>query len=228
MIPDPVVSTHAFSTSTAAWQDVVPDAAMSTYVKQEPGINTTPPTKRVAVCKRRNTRTQSKRRSSGQGGQKGVVNALAKLQKHRRVTDAPRKQVAALTGMKLTSFNVLLSHMKKKGLVECRTSDTVRLTQEGKDMANVDDDTTPLPDTAAVHDDIKRNVLSGTKMLEIFDYLADGKVHKKADVMQAIGYTNKNSFSVLMSNTKSKTGVLEYPDNQSVRLTDMCFPFGRP
>ena len=117
--------------------------------------------------------------------------------------------------------------MKKKGLVECPSGDTVRLTEKGKDMSDVDD-SIPLPTTAAVHEDIKRNVLRGRKMTEIFDYLADGKTRKKSDLMKVIQYTNKNSFSVLMSQMKCSTGVLEYPDQHSVRLTDMCFPYGRP
>jgi len=210
-------------------------------IKQEPGIKnvsieqeaTEPqePSTKKTVIKAKSTvvvkRSSVPSGRGGKGGQKGVLNTLAKLQKHQQVTDAPRKQVATLTGMKITSLNVLLCHMKKKGLVECPSGDTVRLTESGKNMSDVDD-STPLPTTAAVHDDIKKNVLKGGRMLEIFDHLSDGKTHKKAHLMNAIRYTNKNSFSVLMSQMKSSTGVLEYPDQQSVRLTDMCFPFGRP
>ena len=85
-------------------------------------------------------------------------------------------------------------------------------------MADVDD-ATPLPDTDSVHDDIKQNVLKGSKMLEIFDLLADGKVHKKADVMDHIGYTNKNSFSALMSNTKKEQQTIK---NDSKKQQNSC------
>jgi hypothetical protein len=162
------------------------------------------------------------------GGPQGVVNALARFRQRQGLEDVPRKQVAVQVGMKPTSLQVLISNMKKNGLVECRNSETVRLTDQGLAMSNVEDAPAPV-DTETVHEDIKTNVLKGkSRMVQIFDFLADGKVHKKADVMDAIGYTNKASFNVLMSQTKS-TGILEYPDKDTVRLTtDMCFPLGRP
>jgi len=168
-------------------------------------------------------RGNGKKQKGGEmGGSAKVLAVLASLRRKAGIVDAPRKQVAAMAQIKPTTLAVVISKMKQQDLIEYPSKDTVRITEKGLAMAPTTADSSSTfefaADNSSVHDDIKKNYLkNGATKVRLFDALADGASHDKNEIMKAIGYENKASFAVLLSNIK-KLGIVEYPDRQSVRL----------
>jgi len=137
--------------------------------------------------------------------------------------DVSRKQVAPLSGVKSNTFPVTLSGMKKKGWIEY-DKDSIRLTEEGRARANPVSEL-PAMDNASAQQEIKNRFKIGGKAEILFDALTDGEVHDRASVVDGLGYKSKNASSVMLSGLK-KNGIIEI-DKTTIRLTDICFPFGR-
>lgn len=137
------------------------------------------------------------------------------------------KEVAKLAQVSMSTFTPMVSRMiTKKGLLERGSpKGTIKLSKKGLDLASTLVDPSRLVTTnAQVHEQI-RDSLNG-KPLEIFNLLADGKEHRKEDIMKAIKCTNKSTFAPLMSRTLAKEGYVEYPTSKTVRLKQSkCFPF---
>ena len=147
---------------------------------------------------------------------------------------APNKRVATMANIPSTTFPSLICRMIKKGLIERTssggggddggaTTSSIKITELG--MEQVDPIDIPTSNEEAQQKIIEK--LKGTKPRRIFDYLLDGKPHRKVDIMVAVDCTNPSTFAPMMSRELKKHGYIEYPEKGRVQLTDVCFPFGR-
>ena len=134
---------------------------------------------------------------------------------------APRKQVLAMSGVKANTFQVTLSGMKKKGLATF-DKDFIYMTTQGRAQANVADF---AMDNGSVQEQLKKRFKIGGKAAALFDLLTDGLVHDRSSLLDGLGI-KKNTGAVMLSNLK-KNGVIGF-DKDTIKMTDMCFPFGRP
>ena len=138
--------------------------------------------------------------------------------------EAPKERVAVMAKISDATFPSMVSRMVKKGLIKYgEYPGTLVLTEEGMALAEPSDDI--ATSNEEVHEGIKKD-LKG-KPRQIFEILADGKVHNKEDIMKQINCTNKATFAPLLSRELKKKGLIQYPSKGTVQLSDMCFPFGR-
>jgi Mn-dependent DtxR family transcriptional regulator len=159
----------------------------------------------------------------GFGGPQKILDFLLFMETSTGNPNVTRKQVAAMSGVKTNTFTVTISCMKKKGLIEYG-KEFMRLTEEGRAKAN------PVAgvsmDNGSTQDDIKQKFKIGGKAAALFEILKDGKVHDRETVIGELGFGSKASAAVMLCNLK-KNGVIDY-DKSTIKLTDMCFPLGRP
>lgn len=162
--------------------------------------------------------------SKGPGGVQNILNFALFFEKTSGGScNVPRKRLLTMSGVKANTFPVTLCNMKKKGLIEYN-KDTVQLTKAGRAKA---EPVTNLPtDNASAQKDIKIRFKISGKPAVLFDQLVDGRTHKREIVVGGLGFKSKNSAAVMLSNLK-KNGIIEY-DKTTIKLTDICFPFGRP
>jgi len=98
------------------------------------------------------------------------------------------------------------------------------LTDDGRAKANIS--TNLITDNASAQEDIKERFKIGGKSAELFEMLRDGRVHDREYTLGSLGHKSKNSASVMLSTLK-KYGVIEF-DRTTIKMTDICFPYGRP
>ena len=128
-----------------------------------------------------------------------------------------------MTDISKSTFPSLLCRMVKKGLIAYGSeSGTLMITDKGLEMADVQD----IPQSNEEAQEGHKQKLKG-KARRIFEILADGKVHSKEKIMEAIGCQNPATFKPLLSRELKKHGYIEYPSKGTVQLSDLCFPFGR-
>ena len=190
-------------------------------------VNQTNEPKTTPKKKKKQQRTAKVSPAGAAGGVSAgrrILSCALRLEMTSGIQDAPRKQIAAMTGVKTNTFPVVLSGLKKKELIEYPDKDTIRLTAKGKAQADLAD--APAADNESVQADLKKQFLGGGKAAQMFDILVDGRVHDRLAVASTVGITNKATLAVTLSNMK-KNGIIEY-DRTTVQLTDKCFPFGRP
>ena len=137
----------------------------------------------------------------------------------------PRDRLTQGTGLAAKTVVNNLTKLKKQGLIEYPDAQSLRLTTpKGVQAAG---SLAQAPATNAErHERLKKN-LKG-KQIALFDLLADGGARDRDDVARALGYENKRTKA--FENVKGKLsgqGLLSYPDNQTMQLADLCFPFGR-
>ena len=153
-------------------------------------------------------------------------------------SDTPEKEfVRAVADVKKVTFYPTISRMKKpKGLIQYTLHQkTMKLTDKGRDeaakLALKDDQLTLKDDLVTTneqhHVNIKKKLSPGLAR-NAFEYLSDGREYNKMDVMGAIKCTNRNTFGHLLSKMLKKPGYIEYRGEKNMRLTNLCFPFGRP
>jgi predicted transcriptional regulator len=172
----------------------------------------------------------SSKKKQPSGGVHKVLAAIYELKvTHGFDEGAPNKRVASMANIPSTTFPSLICRMIKRGLIERggdgdggRTA-TIKITELG--MEQVDPIDIPTSNEEA-QQKIKEK-LKGNKPRRIFEYLSDGKPHKKVDIMVAVDCTNPCTFAPMMSRELKKHGYIEYPEKGMVQLTDVCFPFGR-
>jgi predicted transcriptional regulator len=136
----------------------------------------------------------------------------------------PRSRLTMGTGLATKTVINNLAKLKQKGLIEYPDPKTIKLTQEGVNAVGT---LANLPKTNADrHECIKKN-LKG-KHINLFDLLLDGNIHDKNAIANALGYDSQKTkgFVNLIGAMRSQ-GLVEYPDKQTVKLSDICFPFGR-
>jgi len=129
--------------------------------------------------------------------------------------------MALITNKK--SFNTTILNIKKKYRRVEYDKTSIWLTQEGKDY--VGPDTIALPqNNDAMQDNIRTEMIKGTKPRQIFDLMLDGGWHSKAELAAAMNVPNNKCLGTYVSSL-SKIIVRA---NGKIRLSDMAFPFGRP
>jgi hypothetical protein len=204
--------------------------------RQQPTMTKTPATnmstKPMPAAKNRKT---AKRVVSGASGGSNKpsgtqrildVTLSYEMRSKERLVDVPRKYVVSLSGLKPSTFPVTISGLKKKGLIEYDAK-TIRLTELGRSLAKYDmNETVALDNTATLAEIKKKHKLQGGMGGRLFDLLQDGRVWDRAVAAKDIGCENKGTLAVMLSNLK-KNGIIDY-DRHTIKLTDMCFPCGRP
>ena len=157
-----------------------------------------------------------------------IYNALAEM--HALGIPTPQRHHVALlagyTNVRSTGFAKALGAVKKRELIVFPSGSTVALSPTGIEA---------LPSTIGQpknNDEMKMRlvgVIKSPKAGEVYDCLFDGKVHRRSELAAAVGYTNIKStgFAKVLSKLGG-LGVLHYPDSQTVQLTDIAFPYGRP
>lgn len=160
-----------------------------------------------------------------------IIQSIAEL-RALGSTSPPRIEVAMFAGYGNSAskgFTNPLSQLKSEGLIEYPNSKTVALTTKGIESEEAKC-ISPPKDNFEVHSRIK--TLLKPKQVEIFDKLADGRVHERHVLADSVGYKNMASKGFANSIGKmSSLGILHYPTDSNdkrkklVQLTDMCFPF---
>eukprot|EP00977_Amphora_coffeiformis_P011845 scaffold2904_cov173-Amphora_coffeaeformis.AAC.6 len=195
--------------------------------------------KSVDTKKKNSPATKHSSRSSRNGAsakrKSPILSCIANL--HRTgLKVVPRAQVVALSGYTKDSLRVTLCKLRKQGYVDWDDAQTVRLTDAGWDKAAEEGNghaTAVLMTNEASQLKLKETykLTSGVKG-QLFDLLLDGKAHRVSDLMKKLHCTNTDSFRVFVSALTSKNLAERIPDTTSgdkmLRLTDICFPFGRP
>jgi Mn-dependent DtxR family transcriptional regulator len=128
---------------------------------------------------------------------------------------------------KTSAFQMAITRLRKKGLLEVNADGLLVLTDSGADLAGnagIDD----LPATNEEQHERMKESLS-PKQKQLFQQLKDGQPHPREGLSSTLGYDSpkKSAFTMLLTRTK-KLGYIEYVGNDSVQLTDMAFPLGRP
>ena len=90
-------------------------------------------------------------------GPKRILSCLALLRRNQKIVNASRKQVAVLADVKEKSLSCLLSGLKKQGLVEYPSKETVKITDAGITNIMNDED----PNLKAVHRPTSAKVVAG-------------------------------------------------------------------
>ena len=198
------------------------------------------PLRNPAVPKRRriagSTGVGVGRSGRGNGGESvraRIIGSMAELRALGK-PNPPRIEVALFAGYSNAAskgFSNPLSSLKTEGIVSYPDKKSVSLTSNGLNTLEAKT-VVPPKDNGEVQARLK--ALLRPKQVEIFDFLADGKAHLRANVAAAVGYTNPASKGYVNSVGKmSSLGIVCYPiDNANpkrkwVQLTDMCFPFSK-
>lgn len=106
-----------------------------------------------------------------------------------RITSPPKIQVALMSNysnIKSAGFARAVSRLKQQNLI-CCGSGTMSLTTNGKEGM------TMMPNPPTDNEDVHRRfkTLLTPTCASMFDLLADGRAHKKSDLMMALNYTNE-------------------------------------
>ena len=118
------------------------------------------------------------------------------------------------------SLNNLLPNLERKGLISRPSSSTVAITPVGLQRPETKSMKAPV-NNIEHHKNIKSNL--NQKQIEIFDVLADGKVHIRREVASQLGHpSHKGHFQNLLSGMKT-LGLVSYPSSKEMELTEMCF-----
>mmetsp|Transcript_20466 Transcript_20466/g.44326 ORF Transcript_20466/g.44326 Transcript_20466/m.44326 type:complete len:187 (-) Transcript_20466:41-601(-) len=171
------------------------------------------------------TKVKTSSPKMGQGGPQKILDFALFFETELGNPRVPRKRMAAVSGVKPNTFPVTISNMKKKGLI-VYDKEAIWLTQQGRSKAQVGTMTEASMDNGQTQQELKQKFKIGGKAAVLFDILKDGRDHDRQATIGQLDFASKASAAVMLSNLK-KTGVIEY-DKTTIKMTDMCFPFGRP
>lgn len=162
----------------------------------------------------------------GLSGLQKTLRALLVMKQLHKMEEAPKERIAAMSQISKATFPSLLSRMAKAGLIEYG-SGTIQLTDKGmkQALALPKDAMDMVTSNQDAHEAILKS-LKSKKAREIFQALADGKIHNKEAVMRAVKCTNPATFNPLVSRELKKLGHVHYPSKGTIQLTATCFPFG--
>lgn len=141
----------------------------------------------------------------------------------------PRELVARRAGYgsaTTPAFKMALKRAAKRGHVDIvADKTTVELTESGREEAG--DASENLATNEETHDKIKSDL--SPKMNEVFELIKDGEPHLRSVIATTLGYMNEKeaAFKMLLNRIRKK-GYLDFIDKQSIQLSDICFPTGRP
>ena len=148
-----------------------------------------------------------KKKTTGKTKTKNILVCLVELEAFGNEV-AKRKQVNALAGNTEESFRVMLCRYKKKGYVDFPNSQTVCLTDAGRDEAlrKFGSAIGSVPKSTGSEDSpaqIMEVHVEGKSYDLIFDVLKDGRARTKESVKEAIGCTNKDSLREYLTGLRS-------------------------
>jgi hypothetical protein len=166
---------------------------------------------------------------------KKILASLARLRRLQNDDEhvESRQLVAALSNLLINStFRNACCKLNRMNLVECPSGSTIRITSHGMQVANDlsggEDDNLPSTNEA-IQDEIKNKfVKKHKKALQVFELIVDGRDYNKRELGIQVGCPTYNSTIRNAISYLSIRKIVEYPNPESVRLSDMCFPFGRP
>mmetsp|Transcript_18516 Transcript_18516/g.27983 ORF Transcript_18516/g.27983 Transcript_18516/m.27983 type:complete len:269 (+) Transcript_18516:436-1242(+) len=138
-----------------------------------------------------------------------------------------RIQVAMFAGytcLSSTGFAKAIIRLKKIGYLTFPNSKCYALTTSGRKS---------LPQVQAPHDNDevhqRMRCLLDEKTVGIFNSLLDGSTHLRFEIASKNGYSNLSSTGYAKAMSKLRgLSLIVYPDKNSIKLTDIAFPFGRP
>lgn len=158
---------------------------------------------------------------SSLSGAQRVISALAVYKARFGVDEAPKDRISSMAKVSSSTLPSLLSRMVKKGQIEYGVEpSTIKLTDKGMALAEPLDIPTSNEE---LHEELKKD-LKG-KSLRIFEFIADGKVYDKKDVMEAVECTNPKTFAPLVSRELRKQNLVHFPSKNTIQLTKDCFLF---
>jgi len=160
----------------------------------------------------------------GPPAHKRLLNCTLFMEQRSGSPEVSRQKVAALAGIESASLRFVLCKLKKAGLIEYSSTTTIRLTPQGRAMADPGE---APSDNASVQQDLKRKFALKGKAAGLFDLMLDGRVHDRTALAAQAGITSKATLYVTVSKMKTQ-GIVETPDSKTIQLPDMCFPLGRP
>ena len=142
---------------------------------------------------------------------------------------APRNCVALLAGYKnkkQPGFIKQLGNLKKESYLELSNTDTMRLTDKALDFVAPHLDAAPVSNEET-QDRIKE-IVTQPKARKLIDLLSNGQTLSKTQVANELRYPNANTPGFIkFIGLQKKNGFVEVIDKDSVRLSDLAFPFGR-
>jgi len=164
--------------------------------------------------------------SSNGGAHTKILNTVAALQQNLGREEVERKKLPALTGIqgKSTIANALTKLKNSDWMTVTPTK--VSITDKGManaDLSAIDQIDLPTND-ADYHESVKNQFGLKPKAIELFDVIADGRPHKKKDVVAALGMKMNSTFANLLTGLK-KLNIIEYTASEVQLHADM-FPFG--
>ena len=172
-----------------------------------------------SVSKKKTSHTQTFGKASASARILWAAMVLEKLSKNPSLS---RKQVVALASVKATTEPCVLSMLKMEGSIAYDKT-TITLSELGRSKG----DTSVVPaNNNAVQAYLKTRYLT-TKTAVLFDVLRNGRTYDRQSLGETLGNSNKTTMASALSKM-AKVGLVEYPDADTVRLTNLCFPHGRP
>jgi len=141
----------------------------------------------------------------------------------------PRELVARRAGYGTATspaFKMALKRAAKRGHMDIVTDKTtVELTESGREEAG--DASLHLASNEETHEKIKLDL--SAKMNEVFELVKDGQPRLRSAIAATLGYKSEKEagFKMLLNRIRNK-GYLDFIDKQSIQLSDICFPTGRP
>ena len=135
-----------------------------------------------------------------------------------------RKVIMAMAViLNVRSFGTTLLDIKKKtGFIDYDKT-SVWLTAEGKE--HIGEAALAVPATNdAMQDKIRSEMIKGSMPRNIYDIMLDGEWHTRAELAENMGVDNNRSFGTYVS---ALSKVVER-QGKSIRLSELCFPCGRP
>jgi hypothetical protein len=143
---------------------------------------------------------------------------------------APVELVARTGGYgnaKTPAFKMALKRAATRGHLVVHPDGTVAATDSGHGEAQLSGMVLPTSNREA-HEKIMNEHLT-PKMKEAFELMIDGQPFVRSDIAKSLGYVSAKeaAFQMLLRRIRDK-GFLEFLDKESVQLSDVCFPVGRP
>lgn len=143
---------------------------------------------------------------------------------------APRNFVALLAGYKSkdqAGFKKQLGNLKKESYLDLSNTDTMRLTDKALDLVAPHLEAAPVSNEEI--QDRMTEIVTQPKARKLINLLSNGQTLSKTQVAKELGYPNANTpgFKKFLGLQK-KNGFVEVVGKDSVRLSDLAFPFGRP
>ena len=152
-----------------------------------------------------------------------ILGTLAYFRERRGLDAVPKKKLAQYSDHKLNStFHNRLTPLKNDGYITFVSGD-VSITEKGFEVAPEVEPIAPTNEKAQEQFKSKLKKMA----VRIFDHLTDGREYGKKELAETLKVAYNSTFHNAMTQL-IKEGAAVYPTKGSVKLTEDCFPEGRP